>query len=144
MNAPQAQELLRRNVRVLMAARGIETVRELARIMGRNEGQLARQINGTRSWQVDDMSALANALGVTLPDLLNTVLVEQQLAQPDRQAVPEGFDLYGGSLEELTEIGKRIEATRGKVEAERFMETVLWLRRQAGSDAGVDAGGESR
>ncbi len=64
------QATIRRNVKVLMAVHSIDTARDLARIMDKAENQVARQLRGTRAWQLSDLPALADALNVTAADLL--------------------------------------------------------------------------
>lgn len=63
------QAVIRRNVKVLMAIKGIETSRALAREVGTNENLLTTKISGRRRWQLDDVEMLAEAFGVQ-PGLL--------------------------------------------------------------------------
>lgn len=58
--ADDLQQTIRRNVRVLMAIRGISTTRALATLLGDNENHLSNRLNGRRKWQLDDIAKLAN------------------------------------------------------------------------------------
>lgn len=62
--ADDLQETIRRNVRVLMAIRGIDTVRALATLLGDNENHLSNRLTGRRKWQLDDIANLAHVFGV--------------------------------------------------------------------------------
>lgn len=68
-SADDLQNNLRRNVKVLMALRGIDTKRELARRLETNENHLSSQINGRRKWTLDDVAKLATVFGIS-PGLL--------------------------------------------------------------------------
>lgn len=62
--ADNLQQTIRRNVRVLMAIRGISTTRALATLLGDNENHLSNRLNGRRKWQLDDIAKLANVFHV--------------------------------------------------------------------------------
>ena len=67
--ADNLQDTIRRNVRVLMAIRGISTVREFATLLGDNENHLGNRLTGRRKWQIDDLAKLAHVFDVA-PGLL--------------------------------------------------------------------------
>jgi hypothetical protein len=67
------QGVVSRNVRVLMAVRGIETQKELAAKVGWIETKLTKSFRGDRKWSLEDLPVLADALGVTPGELLGEV-----------------------------------------------------------------------
>lgn len=72
-NEVDLQAVIRRNVKTLMAVQGIDTARVLAHLMGRPENTVARQLKGTRAFQLGDLPDLATALGSTPDRLLGDV-----------------------------------------------------------------------
>ena len=50
------------------------TGRDLARALSRNDGYVSERRNGKRSWSVDDVDVIAEALGLDGLDLMLTVL----------------------------------------------------------------------
>lgn len=76
MTTEQADELqgvVRRNIRVLMALRNLDGPRQLAAVSGKPENWIAQKQSGRRRWHLDDLPAIAAALGVQSLDLLREV-----------------------------------------------------------------------
>ncbi|WP_172803280.1 helix-turn-helix domain-containing protein [Alloactinosynnema sp. L-07] len=73
MTADEIQHAITRNVRVLMAMRGITTKRALAELLGKPENHLSRQLNDQRRWQLEDLADIAAAFEVTPDSLLGDV-----------------------------------------------------------------------
>lgn len=67
------QDVITRNVRVLMAVRGINTQQQLSDKVGIAKAELSKRFSGRQRWQVRDLPALASALGVEPPDLLRDI-----------------------------------------------------------------------
>lgn len=67
------QGVVSRNIRVLMAVRGIETQKDLAASIGWIETKLTKSFRGDRKWSLEDLPGLADALGVTPSELIGEV-----------------------------------------------------------------------
>ena len=66
----QLQAVVTRNIRVLMAVRGIETQKDLAAQLGWIETKLTKSLRGDRKWSLEDLPVLAEVLGVESADLI--------------------------------------------------------------------------
>jgi transcriptional regulator with XRE-family HTH domain len=64
------QNVVTRNVRVLMAVQGIRQQQDLAARMGWRAPQLNKALNGTRRWTLEDLPVLSKAFNVPLVSLL--------------------------------------------------------------------------
>ena len=67
------QEVVSRNVRVLMAVHNITHQKELAARLDWGADKLTRTLNGTRRWSLDDLVDLARVFDVTPSALLADV-----------------------------------------------------------------------
>lgn len=65
------QEVVSRNVRVLMAVHDITHQKDLAAQLNWGADKLTRTLNGTRRWSLDDLADLARVFGVTPASLLS-------------------------------------------------------------------------
>lgn len=65
------QEVVSRNVRVLMAVHDMTQQKALAARLGWDAPKLARALNGQRRWALEDLPALADVFGVTPAALLS-------------------------------------------------------------------------
>lgn len=66
----EMQRTVTRNVRILMATREMHEQRQLADLLGWTSSKMTKTFRGDRKWALDDLSALADALGVTPSALL--------------------------------------------------------------------------
>lgn len=73
MTATHLQAVVTRNIRVLMAVRGIETQKDLAAQLGWFETKLTKSLRGDRKWSLEDLPELAHVLGVQPSDMLSDV-----------------------------------------------------------------------
>jgi putative heme degradation protein len=64
-----------RNVRLLMAVRGIRRQRELAELLRMREADLSSKLNGRQVWTLTDIERLAEALDTTGSALLAPDLI---------------------------------------------------------------------
>lgn len=65
------QDVVTRNVRVLMAIHEIHQQQELAARLGWPPAQLNKALNGSRRWALDDLPRLARVFGITPGALLS-------------------------------------------------------------------------
>lgn len=65
------QEVVSRNVRVLMAVHTITHQKELAARLDWGADKLTRSLNGSRKWSLEDLPAIARVFGVTPAALLS-------------------------------------------------------------------------
>jgi hypothetical protein len=84
MTDTHLQAVVSRNIRVLMAVRGIETQKDLAAQLGWFETKLTKSLRGDRKWSLEDLSALATAFGVQPADLIDDVSRVVNVAAPAR------------------------------------------------------------
>jgi transcriptional regulator with XRE-family HTH domain len=66
----ELQDVVTRNVRVLMAIRGITEDREVARMIGVDASTISYKLRGRRQWSLDDIEKLAHAFDVPASTLL--------------------------------------------------------------------------
>lgn len=68
-NEPDLQEVLRQNLRVLLAMRRM-THGELATLLGSDRSTIAKRMNGHREWALQDLVRLADIFGVAAQELI--------------------------------------------------------------------------
>jgi len=66
----RARELLRHNIRALLAGRGIDQ-HDLAFWCSKTDAWLTKILNGERTIKIDDMQEMADFFGLSLPELLS-------------------------------------------------------------------------
>jgi Cro/C1-type HTH DNA-binding domain len=78
------QEVVSRNVRVLMAIHDITSQKDLVARLGEGwDGpKLTRSLNGSRKWALEDLPAIATVFGVTPAALLSDAAELVGAAQP--------------------------------------------------------------
>ena len=69
--APRAtvSEIVASNVRAEVARAGI-TQRNFARLIGLSQSNVSHRWNGERAWKLDELGFIADALGVSVADLV--------------------------------------------------------------------------
>lgn len=65
------QERVTRNVRILMALRGISDQKTLASRLGWGADKVSTSFSGRRKWAIVDLQELADVFGVTAGDMLD-------------------------------------------------------------------------
>lgn len=65
------QERVTRNVKVLMALRGISDQKTLAARLGWGADKVSTSFSGRRKWAIVDLQELADVFGVTAGDMLD-------------------------------------------------------------------------
>jgi len=70
MTTSDAQRTITRNVRILMAARDMNEQKQLGDALGWPSAKMAKTLNGSRKWSVEDLYEVAAVFGVTAGALL--------------------------------------------------------------------------
>jgi hypothetical protein len=88
-NDVDLQEVLRRNLRVLIAIRRM-TQGELAALLGSDRSTVAKRMNGQREWALQDLAKLAAIFGVTAQALIGDTSALVAATSPIRTGTEGG------------------------------------------------------
>jgi transcriptional regulator with XRE-family HTH domain len=84
-NGEDLQEVLRQNLRVLLAIRRMSHA-ELAARLGTDRATVTKNMNGHRKWSLQDLATLGEIFGVNAPSLIGDVSELIQAMGPTRVA----------------------------------------------------------
>lgn len=93
-NESDLQEVLRQNLRVLLAMRRM-THAELATRINSDRSTIAKRMNGHRDWSLQDLAVLADVFGVTAQELIGDPATLVGAVHPARTATPISAGVSG-------------------------------------------------
>ena len=113
------QEVVSRNVRVLMAVHGITHQKDLAAQLQWGSDKLTRTLNGSRRWALEDLPAIAEIFGVRPAALLSDTAELVGAAQPAR--VSDASSQGVSARYQPTNAGTVIPFPLGRVARPRYL-----------------------
>lgn len=121
-------------LRTLMSREGIHTFAQLAERVGMDQGDMSRKVNGIRRWYLDELDALADALGSSIGAIIGDLPIDPAdlLGERSITELARRLAYLADHLE--VEVPEDLLKATGTVRLDRWRDRLSFVADRAGVD----------